>query len=141
MNTLLILFIFPLLIVFSYLFDRLARKTKFPAVILLIFTGILFRVLSSAYGFTQLEFLDDLIPVLGTVGLILIVLEGALELKISKDKLPILLKGLSAALIILLLNIAALQWIFSSLLGMTPQLSVLSAIPLACRVPLASTAP
>ena len=131
MNTLLILFIFPLLIVFSYLFDRLARKTKFPAVILLIFTGILFRVLSSAYGFTQLEFLDDLIPVLGTVGLILIVLEGALELKISKDKLPILLKGLSAALIILLLNIAALQWIFSSLLGMTPQLSVLSAIPLA----------
>ena len=131
MNTLLILFIFPLLIVFSYLFDRLARKTKFPAVILLMFTGILFRVLSSAYGFTQLEFLDDLIPVLGTVGLILIVLEGALELKISKDKLPILLKGLSAALIILLLNIAALQWIFSSLLGMTPQLSVLSAIPLA----------
>ena len=131
MNTLLILFIFPLLIVFSYLFDRLARKTKFPAVILLIFTGILFRVLSSAYGFTQLEFLDNLIPVLGTVGLILIVLEGALELKISKDKLPILLKGLSAALIILLLNIAALQWIFSSLLGMTPQLSVLSAIPLA----------
>ena len=131
MNTLLILFIFPLLIVFSYLFDRLARKTKFPAVILLIFTGILFRVLSSTYGFTQLEFLDDLIPVLGTVGLILIVLEGALELKISKDKLPILLKGLSAALIILLLNIAALQWIFSSLLGMTPQLSVLSAIPLA----------
>ena len=131
MNTLLILFIFPLLIVFSYLFDRLARKTKFPAVILLMFTGILFRVLSSAYGFTQLEFLDDLIPVLGTVGLILIVLEGALELKISKDKLPILLKGLSAALIILLLNIAALQWIFSNLLGMTPQLSVLSAIPLA----------
>jgi len=131
MNTLLILFVFPLLIVFSYLFDRFARKTKFPAVILLMFTGILFRLLSSAYGFNQLGFLDDLIPVLGTVGLILIVLEGALELKISKEKLPLLLKGFIAALVILLLNIAALQWIFSSLFEMSPQVAVLSAIPLA----------
>lgn len=131
MNTLLILFVFPLLIVFSYLFDRFARKTKFPAVILLMFTGILFRLLSSAYGFNQLRFLDDLIPVLGTVGLILIVLEGALELKISKEKLPLLLKGFIAALVILLLNIAALQWVFSSLFEMSAQVAVLSAIPLA----------
>ena len=131
MNTLLILFVFPLLIVFSYLFDRFARKTKFPAVILLMFTGILFRLLGSAYGFNQLGFLDDLIPVLGTVGLILIVLEGALELKISKEKLPLLLKGFIAALVILLLNIAALQWVFSSLFEMSAQVAVLSAIPLA----------
>ena len=131
MNTLVILFVFPLLIVFSYLFDRFARKTKFPAVILLMFTGILFRLLSSAYGFNQLGFLDDLIPVLGTVGLILIVLEGALELKISKEKLPLLLKGFIAALVILLLNIAALQWVFSSLFEMSAQVAVLSAIPLA----------
>jgi Kef-type K+ transport system membrane component KefB len=131
MNTLLILFVFPLLIVFSYLFDRFARKTKFPAVILLMFTGILFRLLSSAYGFNQLGFLDDLIPVLGTVGLILIVLEGALELKISNEKLPLLLKGFIAALVILLLNIAALQWVFSSLFEMSAQVAVLSAIPLA----------
>lgn len=130
MNTLLILFVFPLLIVFSYLFDRFARKTKFPAVILLMFTGILFRLLSSAYGFNQLGFLDDLIPVLGTVGLIMIVLEGALELKISNEKLPLLLKGFIAALVILLLNIAALQWVFSSLFEMSAQVAVLSAIPL-----------
>lgn len=131
MNTLLILFVFPLLIVFSYLFDRFARKTKFPAVILLMFTGILFRLLSSAYGFNQLGFLDNLIPVLGTVGLILIVLEGALELKISKEKLPLILKGFIAALVILILNIAALQWVFSSLFEMSAQVAVLSAIPLA----------
>lgn len=131
MNTLLILFVFPLLIVFSYLFDRFARKTKFPAVILLMLTGILFRLLSSAYGFNQLGFLDDLIPVLGTIGLILIVLEGALELKISKEKLPLLFKGFIAALVILLLNIAALQWVFLNLFEMTAKVAVLSAIPLA----------
>jgi len=131
MNTLIILFVFPLLIVFSYLFDAFARKTKFPAVILLMFTGIAVRAIASAYTYDELGFLDDLIPVLGTIGLILIVLEGALELEISKEKSILILKGFFAALILLLLNIAALQWVFVQLFQMDTQLATLSAIPLA----------
>jgi NhaP-type Na+/H+ or K+/H+ antiporter len=131
MNTLIILFVFPLLIVFSYLFDAFARKTKFPSVILLMFTGIIIRAISSVNGFDEFGFLDSLIPVLGTVGLILIVLEGALELEIRKEKLGLILKGFLAALIILILNIAALQWVFANLLQMSNQMAVLSSIPLA----------
>jgi NhaP-type Na+/H+ or K+/H+ antiporter len=131
MNTLIILFVFPLLIIFSYLFDAFSRKTKFPAVILLMFTGIVVRAIMSAYGYDQLGFLDNLIPVLGTIGLILIVLEGALELEIKKDKLSLILKGFFAALVILVLNIAALQWIFTNLFQMNTQLATLTAIPLA----------
>jgi Kef-type K+ transport system membrane component KefB len=131
MNTLIILFVFPLLIIFSYLFDAFARKTKFPAVILLMFTGIVVRAITSAYGYDDLGFLDNLIPVLGTIGLILIVLEGALELDISKEKSVLILKGFFAALIILILNIASLQWVFVQLFQMDPQLATLSAIPLA----------
>jgi NhaP-type Na+/H+ or K+/H+ antiporter len=131
MNTLIILFVFPLLIIFSYLFDAFSRKTKFPAVILLMFTGIVVRAIMSAYGYDQLGFLDNLIPVLGTIGLILIVLEGALELEIKKDKLSLILKGFFDALVILVLNIAALQWIFTNLFQMNTQLATLTAIPLA----------
>ena len=131
MNTLIILFVFPLLIIFSYLFDAFARKTKFPAVILLMSTGIVVRAITSAYGYDDLGFLDNLIPVLGTIGLILIVLEGALELEISKEKSVLILKGFFAALIILVLNIAALQWVFVQLFQMDNQLATLSAIPLA----------
>ncbi len=131
MNTLIILFVFPLLIIFSYLFDAFARKTKFPAVILLMFTGIVVRAITSAYGYDNLGFLDNLIPVLGTIGLILIVLEGALELEISKEKSVLILKGFFAALIILVLNIAALQWVFVQLFQMDTQLATLFAIPLA----------
>ena len=131
MNTLIILFVFPLLIIFSYLFDAFARKTKFPAVILLMFTGIVVRAITSAYGYDDLGFLDNLIPVLGTIGLILIVLEGALELEISKEKSVLILKGFFAALIILVLNIAALQRVFVQLFQMDNQLATLSAIPLA----------
>ena len=77
MNSLSILFTLPLLIIFSYLFDAFARKTKFPSVILLVFTGILVRIATTLYGYDNFSFLDNLIPVLGTIGLILIVLEGA----------------------------------------------------------------
>ena len=131
MDTLIILFVFPLLIIFSYLFDAFARKTKFPAVILLMFTGIITRIITSANGYDELGFLDSLIPVLGTIGLILIVLEGALELEIKKEKLPLILKGFFAALVILILNIFALQWVFYNLFKMDSQLAILSAIPLA----------
>ena len=131
MNTLIILFVFPLLIIFSYLFDAFSRKTKFPSVILLMFTGIIVRIIISANGHDEIGFLDNLIPVLGTIGLILIVLEGALELEIKKEKLPIILKGFFAALVILIINITALKWMFTNIFGMNTQLAILSAIPLA----------
>ena len=121
---------FPLLVIFSYLFDGIARKTKFPAVILLMLTGIAFRMLADAYGYKDFKMIEALIPVLGTVGLILIVLEGALELEISKEKLPIILKGFLAALIILLLNIVCISFLLQWMLSMSLNESVIYAIPL-----------
>ena len=86
MNTLDILFVLPLLIIFSYLFDAFARRTKFPSVILLMLTGIMIRFFISFTSYDNFSFLDNLIPVLGTIGLILIVLEGAIELEITVEK-------------------------------------------------------
>ena len=130
MNTLSILFALPLIVIFSYLFDTIARKTKFPAVILLMFTGILIRTVTAASGYNDFEFLEDLIPVLGTIGLILIVLEGAFELEISFEKLPLILKGFLAAFFILIANIWLLQWLFGFLFQMETNEAVLYAIPL-----------
>ena len=130
MSTLSILIVLPLLIVFSYLFDLIARKTKFPAVILLMFTGILIRTGTTLYGFTEFGFLENLIPVLGTIGLILIVLEGALELDIKREKLPVILKGFFAAGIILLLNVIGVYLLFYHFLGIGHQAAVIYAIPL-----------
>ena len=130
MNTLSILFALPLIVIFSYLFDAIARKTKFPAVILLMFTGILIRTVTAASGYNDFEFLENLIPVLGTIGLILIVLEGAFELEISFEKLPLILKGFLAAFFILIANIWLLQWLFGFLFQMETNEAVLFAIPL-----------
>ena len=79
MDTKLILLILPLLIIFSYLFDAFSRKTKFPSVLLLLGTGIIARAFADWSGFVGSELLNELIAVLGTVGLILIVLDSMLH--------------------------------------------------------------
>ena len=113
MDTKLILLILPLLIIFSYLFDAFSRKTKFPSVLLLLGTGIIARAFADWSGFAGSELLNELIAVLGTVGLILIVLEGALELQIKKDNVGLLLKGGLAAGIILIINIFIVSRLYS----------------------------
>ncbi|RPG65277.1 MAG: hypothetical protein CBD07_004895 [Flavobacteriaceae bacterium TMED147] len=93
-------------------------------------TGIIFRFFISFSGYDDFAFLDNLIPVLGTVGLILIVLEGAIELEINRKKMPLILKGFLAALVILIANIFALQWVFENIFRIQNTIAVLFAIPL-----------
>ena len=125
-----ILIVLPLLIIFSYLFDIFARRTKFPSVILLVLTGIILRFFSSYSGYNNFEFLDSLVPVLGTIGLILIVLEAALELEIKKEKAQIIIKGFLAALVILIINIVLVSIFFNQVIGLEYSTAVIYAIPL-----------
>ena len=130
MGTKQILIAIPLLIIFSYLFDAFSRRTKFPSVLLLLGTGMLARALADWYGFAGLEILTELIAVLGTIGLILIVLEGALELQIKKENLGILLSGFFAALVILIANIWIVSQLITLLTGVATAVSILLAVPL-----------
>tara|TARA_X000001036_G_scaffold314775_1_gene293237 strand:+ start:3207 stop:4466 length:1260 start_codon:yes stop_codon:yes gene_type:complete len=130
MNTGSILILLPLIIIFSYFFDLLAKKTKFPSVILLMITGMIARAIANQYGFENTVLLNSLIPVLGTIGLILIVMEGALELEIKKEKIGIIFSGFLAAFVILILNIFLLKSFFINILEIPNKTSVLYAIPL-----------
>jgi hypothetical protein len=125
-----VLLILSGLIIFSYLFDTIARKTKFPSVILLMATGIAARAISDGLGY-NIMYLDQIIPVMGTIGLILIVLEGALELEVNRDKLKIIFRGFMAALIILLGSVFGLTMFFQHILEMESSVAVMNAIPLA----------
>ncbi len=124
-----ILIILSLLIIFSYLFDAFARKTKFPSVILLMATGIFIRAVSDYFGY-NVQYLDQIIPIMGTIGLVLIVLEGALELQVNKNKIGVIIRGFSAALIILIANVLILYYAFKNWIGLDPQVAYLNAIPL-----------
>ena len=125
-----VLFLICALVVFSYLFDSVARKTRFPAVILLIGLGITLRFSAQYFGYS-IPYLDGISPSLGKLGLILIVLEGALELRITRENRSLIAQSFLSALILLLLNAFVLVYLFHHYLGVSGfRLALIYAIPL-----------
>ncbi len=105
-----------LIIIFSYLFNRVSEKSNIPSVLLLIFLGIVGREFIGLFGIEKERILEifsriRILEVLGTLGLILIVLEAALELKIAKEKLKLISKSFVIALSGLLICMFAIAGI------------------------------
>ena len=93
-----IIITFCVLLLIAYVFDLTSPKTKIPSVILLLLLGWAVRQLTSLLEI-QLTDLSPILPVLGTIGLILIVLEGSLELELNKSKFKLVRKSFFGALI------------------------------------------
>ena len=90
--------IFSITIIISYFFNLYAKKSGIPAVLMLIGLGI---VINYALRFSGVE-KPNLLPILevvGVLGLILIVLEAALDLKLLKEKVGLIIKSFFVALI------------------------------------------
>jgi len=120
----------------SYLFGILSRKINIPSVLFLIFCGIMSKQLSTIIGL-NIVISFTMIQVIGTLGLIMIVLEGSLDLNIKKRELPIIIKSLifSAMMIILLAIVIGVtisryynQIFFTSMVNAVPLSIVSSAI-------------
>ena len=90
-------------LIISFFFGEVARKTSIPSVILLIFLGILANLGLKAAQVGTIDFLP-ILEILGIVGLIMIVLEAALELKLERDKVIPISIALGVALVGLLLS-------------------------------------
>jgi Kef-type K+ transport system membrane component KefB len=82
-----------------------SRKIKVPSVLLLLFTGILLKVLTASNNYV-LPLPPQLIEGLGVVGLIMIVLEAGLDLKLENKKMPLIRNAFFSALVILLFSTA-----------------------------------
>jgi len=81
------LFVFTGLILIGYLFEIISPKTRIPNILILLGLGMLSQQLVETFHWQKPNF-DKLLPELGTVGLILIVLEGTLELNLTRSKIP-----------------------------------------------------
>lgn len=93
-----IIITFCVLLLIAYVFDLTASKTKIPSVILLLLLGWAVRQLTLILDIHLPDF-SPILPVLGTVGLILIVLEGSLELELNKSKFGLIRKSFFGALV------------------------------------------
>ena len=122
------LLVFSALILIGYLFEVLSPKTRIPNVIILLGLGMLCQQMVSWVGWERPDF-SGVLPELGTVGLILIVLEGTLELKITRAKIPLLSKTFGIAFLSIVTLCLTLGFWFN-LQGYSFKNSILNAIPI-----------
>ena len=116
------------LLLLAYVFDLTSARTKVPSVIFLLILGFAVRQLSQFFEI-NIPDLSSLLPVFGTVGLILIVLEGSLELELNKSKAPLIKKSFLASLFPMLALAFLLAFLFQHFGHASFKDSLTNAIP------------
>lgn len=119
-----------LLLIIAYVFDISSSKTKIPSVILLLVVGWGVKQVTDELQVAVPD-LNPILPILGTVGLILIVLEGSLELEINKSRLPFVGKTILISLLPLLLFSLGLAFAFQYFGNVNFKIALGNAIPFA----------
>ena len=123
-----IIIIACVLLLLAYAFDVSATFTKIPSVILLLILGGILRIAANSLNI----FIPDLnpaLPILGTIGLILIVLEGSLELELNKSKIPLIKKSVGVALIPMFVLAFGLAYLFQFLNQGDFKINLVNVIP------------
>lgn len=117
-----------LLILIAYAFDLSSKHTKIPTVIILLIMGY---SINQAVVFFEVKMpnLDSLLPILGTVGLILIVLEAGLDLELNKKKKKLITSSFFSALIPLLVLLLIFGFVINYYTGQDLMTSLLNAVP------------
>jgi len=116
--------------VFSYTFDLIAKRTKIPSVIFLFGTGLAIQY-TLKYLDIEIPNVSQFLPVIGTVGLVLIVLEGALELRFEKEKFGLIRSTLGSSFFILVFTALILTMLFRYMTHLPFQVCLVNSIPLA----------
>ena len=118
-----LIIIFSVTIIISYFFNLYAKKSGIPAVLLLIGLGIGINYVLRFSGFPKPDLLP-ILEVLGVVGLILIVLEAALDLQLLKEKVGLIIKSFLVALI----GLAGTAYLAALVLNYLMEVDVLNAL-------------
>lgn len=108
--------------------ERLGKASGIPSVVFLIVTGLVGKPALSAFGL-ELNGLDAVVPVIGTIGLVLIVLEGAFDIQMRRDRIQAASVAffMAGAGLVLCTGLFALvaYWV----LPLTPLQALLVAVP------------
>jgi len=118
------------LLVLAYLLDVFGRRTRLPPVVLLILAGIAGRQVLDRLEL-HLGWVDPLVPIIGTIGLILIVLEGALDLSLRRERLPLIARASFVMLAGFIACVAGFTFLFQHALGLAFAPAALAAVAVA----------
>lgn len=124
-----IILILCIIVILSYLFDIAGTYIKIPGVIFLIFLGIAMQYIVKTIHL-EVPNLQPVLPVIGTLGLIMIVMEASLDLKLEKRKKSLIIKSITSAFILFAVFTAAFSYIMVEFFSLSIHDSVLTGIPL-----------
>lgn len=117
-----------ILLLLAYVFDISSSITRIPSVILLLFLGWICNQIAVLFQI-QIPDLNPLLPFLGTIGLILIVLEGSLELELNKSKVSVIRTSFLSALVPMILSTLFIALTLFYFIGSTFKICLINAIP------------
>lgn len=108
MDAYLFIIIICAVVIVSFFFNIISRKTNIPSVLMLIALGVGLQELLLTYnldpGYT------NALEVLGIVGVIIIVLEAALDLELKREKWPVIWKSFTIAFVSLVITSLAISF-------------------------------
>ena len=117
-----------LLIVFGV--ERACRRWGLPSVIVLVASGLIARPVLDSIG-VQLSWAGTLVPIVGTVGLVLIVLEGALDIELKRERIRLIGATLTLAAAGFVVCVAAFAGLALLVLDLSPVQGIVLATPFA----------
>lgn len=119
-----------ILVALSYVFDLASKKFKIPSVLFLLATGIIIKQIADIYSFSFGDNFNTYLQFIGVIGLIMIVLEAAVDLNLSREKVPLVQKSLLLAILVLILSSISIGYVLMKLTGEPFFNSLVNAIPL-----------
>lgn len=124
-----IIIILSTIVIVSYLFSILSNYIKVPSVLLLLLTGVAARYVSDQQGW-GVVIPEKVVELLGAVGLVMIVFEAGLDLRLAKNKVSLIRNSFFAAMFVFLLSVAGISSVLLFWLHETPIKCIIYAIPL-----------
>lgn len=119
-----------IVVIFSYLVDIFSHRIRIPSVLLLMAFGMAIKVFLDVTGIGAPDF-TKMLPFLGTIGLILIVLEAAMHLHLTRDALEVMSKAAIAAATLLLVTSGVITGLLHLVSGESFHACLVNAIPFA----------
>jgi len=117
------------IIIISYLFNLVAKRYSVPSVLLLILLGLGLKGLISATGLESPD-LTPILEVLGIIGLIMIVLEASLDLKLAGEKRKLISRAFFTAIVNLFLSSILIALVMMAYIKVDLTTGLLYAVPL-----------
>ncbi|HQW11310.1 MAG TPA: hypothetical protein PK076_09190 [Saprospiraceae bacterium] len=117
-----------ILLLVAYIFELTNKFSRIPSILLLLFLGWLTREIASFYNF-KVPDLNSMLPALGTISLLLIVLEGSMDLQLNHSKRKMIQSAFLTSFVVLVFTAIYLSFVIYMDGTVSFQKAFVNAIP------------